>query len=60
MRIERSQQQTLVYRKGKLCWRIRSVNYEYTRPPWYKFWKDSNIEVTYGEPRYIEVLEDES
>ncbi len=53
-----SHQQVLVWRNGKLCWRIRQVYYEPIKKPWYKFWQISDVEITYGEPKYIEVPED--
>ena len=53
-----NQQQVLVWRNGKLCWRIRPVYYEPIKKPWYKFWQISDVEVTYGDSKYIEVPED--
>lgn len=48
----------LIYRDGKLCWRVRETYLEKTSPPWYKFWQDSTYETTYGESRYFEILEE--
>jgi hypothetical protein len=53
----RGHKQELVWRNGKLCWRLRQVYHEPIRKPWYKFWKLADIEITYGEPKYIEVPE---
>ncbi len=50
--------QRLVWRDGKLCWRIRQIHHEYIRKPWYKGGGLVDINVTYGEPRYIEIEED--
>jgi hypothetical protein len=58
MRKHEGQQQVLVYHDGKLCWRIRQVHYNPIRKPWYKFWKLEDIDITYGEPKYIEIKED--
>ncbi len=52
------QEQVLVWRNGKLCWRIRDVYNEYTRKPWYKGGGIIGFEITYGKPHYIEVPED--
>lgn len=50
--------QVLVWRNGKLCWRLTQVYHEYIRKPWYKGGGLADINVTYGEPRYIEIEED--
>lgn len=50
----------LVYRDGKLCWRVRESYLEKTSPPWHKFWQGSTYETTYGESRYFDILEDNS
>lgn len=52
------QQQVLVYRNGKLCWRIRNVYEETIRKPWYKGGAIIGTNITYGESRYIEILEE--
>ena len=51
-------QQRLVWRDGKLCWRIRQTYVEYTRKPWYKGGGITGFDITYGEPRYVEIEED--
>ena len=48
----------LVYRDGKLCWRVREAYLEKTSPPWYKFWESSTYDTTYGESRYFDILEE--
>ncbi len=58
MKEHHGSQQSLVWRNGKLCWRIRPVYHEYTRKPWYKGGGIIDFEITYGDPRYIEILED--
>lgn len=58
MKQEKGSQQVLVWHNGKLCWRIRQTYVEYTRKPWYKGGGITGFEITYGEPRYIEVPED--
>ena len=49
MRKWHSQEQVLVWRDGKLCWRIRDVYNEYTRKPWYKGGGITGFEITYGK-----------
>ena len=48
----------LVYRDGKLCWRVREAYLEKTSPPWYKFWQGSTYDTAYGESRYFDILEE--
>ncbi len=50
--------QVLVWRNGKLCWRLTQVYHEYIRKPWYKGGGLVDIKVTCGEPRYVEIEED--
>lgn len=51
-------QQRLVWRDGKLCWRLTKIYHEYIRKPWYKGGGVVDIIVTYDEPSYIEITED--
>lgn len=50
--------QVLIWRDGKLCWRLTQVYHEYIKKPWYKGGGLVDIKVTCGEPRYVEVPED--
>ena len=49
--------QLLVRKNGELVWRVSEVYKTTTRPPWYKFWKNTEYDFTWENVRYEPIPE---